>query len=337
MKSVLGRLVAVPLRDVWAHEANDFTPWLAESENLSLLADTLRMPLLELQRTEVPVGGFFIDILARDVDARVVVIENQFGPTDHTHLGQILTYVAGQEGQATVVWIAETIRDEHRAAVDWLNSSTIEGFDFFAVEIEALRIGESTPAPRFNIAAKPNDWSRNVSRATRSMSGAMDDRAKAYAAYWSGFAVLLQEKRAPYKLNISARDYWCSFGIGRTGFTLATTASFRDHRLGVEIYISHRAAKLAFDLLETDRNSIEAEFGGKLDWQRMDDKKTCRVAVYRTDLDPRHESQRPTQYEWLLDLMQRFSRAFGGRIRNLQLDHVVEGDSEIEAPAAAAG
>jgi hypothetical protein len=45
----LGRLVSVPLREVWAHESNDFTPWLAEPENLSLLADTLNLGPLQLQ------------------------------------------------------------------------------------------------------------------------------------------------------------------------------------------------------------------------------------------------------------------------------------------------
>jgi len=151
----LGRLVSVPLQEVWAHEANDFTPWLAEAENLSLLADTLHLGDLQVEGVEVPVGNFFIDILARDIEGSVVVIENQFGPTDHTHLGQLLTYVAGQEGRATVVWVAETIREEHRAAIDWLNASTIEGFKFFAVELQLLRIGNhflphgsrSSPSP----------------------------------------------------------------------------------------------------------------------------------------------------------------------------------------------
>src|SRR6266403_5035757 len=135
----LGRLVSVPLRAVWAHESNDFTPWLADAENLSLLADTLNLGPLQLQGTEVPVGNFFIDILARDVDGGIVIIENQFGPTDHTHLGQIMTYLSGQEGRTTVIWIAETFQEQHRATIDWLNANTISGFNFFAVEIEALK------------------------------------------------------------------------------------------------------------------------------------------------------------------------------------------------------
>ena len=332
----LGRLVSVPLREVWAHESNDFTPWLADTENLSLLADTLNLGPLQLQGTEVPVGNFFIDILARDVDDRTVVIENQFGPTDHTHLGQIMTYLAGQDGGTTVIWIAEAIREEHRAAIDWLNASTIEGFNFFAVEVEALRIGSSPPAPWFNVVAKPNDWSRGVVRATRSADGGpMDDRAKAYSAYWSGFSAFLQERRAPFKMNTSPRDYWCSFGIGRTGFILSVTATFRDRRLGVEIYINHRAAKTAFDLLAADRQVIEAEFGGPLDWQRLDDKKACRIALFRTDMDPNVEAQRPSQYEWFLDQMERFSRVFRDRIRALPLESAVVAESTAASMEAA--
>jgi hypothetical protein len=321
----LGRLLSVPLREVWAHEARDFTPWLAEAENLALLAETLQLGELQLQGTEVAVGNFAIDILARDIEDRMVVIENQFGPTDHTHLGQIMTYVAGQDGHATIIWIAESIREEHRAAIDWLNASTIDGFDFFAVEVEALRIGTSPAAPWFNVVAKPNNWSRGVARATRSTTGGQpDDRAKAYIAYWSGFGAFLQEKGAPWKIPTPPRDYWSNFGVGRSGFVLSVNAGFRDRKLAVEIYINHPAAKRAFDLLEADRASIEAEVGQPLDWQRLEGKKACRIGVYRADLDPRDGSQRPIQYEWFLDQMQRFSQAFRNKIRNLVLDDAID-------------
>lgn len=335
MVTTLGRLESVPLRQVWPLEAKDFTPWLAEAQNLSLLAETLEIGELQWEGSEVKVGNFNLDILARDIEGRIVVIENQFGPTDHTHLGQILTYLAGQEGQATVIWIAERVREEHRAAVDWLNASTIDGFSFFAVEVEALKIGNSPPAPWFNIIAKPNNFTRSVERATRSIpSGQLDDRARAYTAYWAGFDAFLLDKRAPYKMRSPPRDYWCSFGIGRSGFALAETATFRDCKLGVELYISHPAAKRAFDLLEADRSSIEAEYGEPLDWQRMNDKKTCKIGTYRSDLDPRNESQRPIQYEWFLDHMGRFSQVFGNRIRALPLDELAENDSASMSAAA---
>ena len=330
MTLALGRLNSVPLREVWAHEANDFTPWLAQVDNLTLLAETLGLGELQLHGTEVPVGNFYIDILARDIDDNIVVIENQFGPTDHTHLGQIMTYVAGQEGKATVIWLAENFRDEHRAAIDWMNASTIEGFDFFAVEIQAFRIGNSEPAPKFNIVGKPNTWSRNLTRTTRQTDDTpRDEWRKPYIIYWAAFGSFLEDRKAPFKLRVpTPRDNWCGFGIGRSGFTLVATAGFRDHKIGVEINISHRAAKLAFDRLEAERTAIETDFGGPLDWQRTNDKKGCRIVVSRTDLDPNERDQWPTQHDWFLDQMERFTRTFRLRIAALNLDQV---DSSSDA------
>jgi hypothetical protein len=156
-KPALGRLQRVGLREVWPDEAVQFTPWLASAENLGLLGETIGMELIA-EGTEAPVGGFAADIVARNVaDNSVVVIENQLEQTDHAHLGQILTYLAGVDAK-TVIWIARRIRDEHRAAVEWLNTNTIEAFRFFAIEVELWRIGESSPAPRFSVVVKPNAW-----------------------------------------------------------------------------------------------------------------------------------------------------------------------------------
>ena len=215
MTATLDRLVTVPLRAVWAHEARDFTRWLAEAENLALLAETLGLGELQFQDTEVPVGNFYIDILAKDIEGNVVVIENQFGPTDHTHLGQIMTYIGGQESDVTIVWIAETFREEHRAAIDWLNKSTIDGFNFFAVEIRAMKIGNSLPAPQFSAVGKPNEWSRGVTRTTRQVSDtALNERQKFYMNYWSQFAAFLAEKHSSFKVRRTFKNYWCDFRIG---------------------------------------------------------------------------------------------------------------------------
>jgi Domain of unknown function (DUF4268) len=332
MVHALGKLETVPLRDVWPHEGTDFTPWLAEAENLAMLGEALELGPLQLQGTEERVGNFFIDILARDLDDKVVVIENQFGDTNHTHLGQIMTYVGGQDGPATVVWIAEKIRPEHRAAVDWLNRNTHKDFNFFAVEVEALRIGDSLPAPWFNVVAKPNDWTRDVARLTRSADAPLDDRAKAYTAYWEGFATFLRERNAPYEIRGKPRDYWCGFAIGRTGFNLSVWSSFRDRRIAAELYIGHQAAKLAFDLLKADQDLIEREFPERLDWQRRDGKKASKILVVRADFNPNDETQRTDQYEWFLDQLERFTRAFRDRIRNLSLD-VVSAEQQVEKVA----
>ena len=143
----LSRLQQVPIRDVWPTEPQGFTPWLASAENLPLLAEAIGLGL-ELQSTEASVGDFRADIVCKTIpEGELVLIENQFAQTDHTHLGQILTYAAGLEA-VTIVWVAETFREEHRAAIDWLNEKTPDNINFFGLEIELWRIADSPVAPK---------------------------------------------------------------------------------------------------------------------------------------------------------------------------------------------
>ncbi len=140
----LGALARVGLRQVWGVEHRSFTPWLAA--HLDLLGEAIDIPL-SLKGQETDIGTFRADILAKDTaTGQAVLIENQLERTDHTHLGQLITYAAGVRA-GVVVWIADTFTDEHRAALDWLNESTPDSIKFFGVEIELWRIGESQIAP----------------------------------------------------------------------------------------------------------------------------------------------------------------------------------------------
>ncbi len=178
---LFGRLNDLPLREAWAHEAYEFTPWL--SENIDHLSETIGVPL-ELTGTEVRVEAFAADILARNPqDGSIVLIENQLEGTDHTHLGQIMTYLAGL-GAQTVVWIAPSFREPHLSAIRWLNEHTAEGFSFFAVKLRVVRIGDSPYAPIFEIVEKPNDWSRAISRkAENAQSAASEWRKNFWQTY----------------------------------------------------------------------------------------------------------------------------------------------------------
>ena len=140
----LGKIELVDLRSVWSSEALDFTPWLAEVENIAFLGDALRLNL-KVKAQEKRVGRFLADIVCRDIATDSwVLIENQLERSDHRHLGQILTYAAGLELEAaTVVWIAPAFCEEHRKALRWLNGITDERFRFFGVTLELLRISGS--------------------------------------------------------------------------------------------------------------------------------------------------------------------------------------------------
>lgn len=169
-KPILGRLTRVDLRNIWTSESSDFTPWLAREENLAVLGDALGIDL-ELEAQEKAVGPFRADILCKDIGTGAwVLVENQLERTDHSHLGQLLTYASGLEA-VTIVWIAARFTEEHRSTLDWLNKITDESFRFFGLEVELWRIGDSPAAPKFNIVSKPNDWPpKTGSRMARRMS-----------------------------------------------------------------------------------------------------------------------------------------------------------------------
>jgi hypothetical protein len=155
-----GRLNKVPATSEfgWKSEPGDFTPWLAD--NLDLLAREIGLPL-EFRDKEHAVGRYSLDLLLADDRSRTVAVENQFGRTDHDHLGKLLTYGAGTKADV-VIWISESFTEEHAAALDWLNENTVEGVGFFGIELELLRIDDSKAAPHFKVIVRPNEWTKQM-------------------------------------------------------------------------------------------------------------------------------------------------------------------------------
>ncbi len=268
----LGRLEPVALRDAWPNEASNFTPWLAEEANLAQLGEALGLQL-ERESVEKQVGSFSADILAKDVNSQQwVLIENQIAPTDHGHLGQLLTYAAGLDAH-TVVWIAATFRDEHRAAIDFLNRATTDEFAFFAVQIELWRIGLSPFAPRFSVVAKPNNWSKQGQAAKQAAEDELSDTQKAYREFWGG---LIERAKSQYPALAARQPYKNSSQLAerlRGGNPdLSCNAVFTwDRGLRCEIYIDGTLAKAAFRWLSNRKTEIEKEFGAPLVW------KSCRM------------------------------------------------------------
>lgn len=155
----ISRLTPVDPRAVWRHEASNFTPWLASQ--LDCLGEAIGEEL-ELLGAETAVGPFSADIVARNKqDGRTVLIENQLEKSDHTHLGQLMTYLAGLEAK-TIVWVTTRFAEEHISAIQWLNDHTPPDFRFFAVELRVVRIGESPVAPIFDVIVRPNEFERDL-------------------------------------------------------------------------------------------------------------------------------------------------------------------------------
>ena len=215
MKKPLSTLQRVPLREAWKHEANDFTPWLAESENLNMLADVLHLGSLELVATEHWVGDFKLDILCTNGDDQVI-IENQLEKTNHSHLGQIITYAAGI-GAKKVIWVAESFRPEHVAALEFLNQNTTDDLSFFAVELELWRIGDSPFAPKFEVVARPNDWVKSGREQARVAVTSTPTKQR-LLKFWTALTTYLASHAPNIRPQKPQPQHWLNNSIGRSGF-----------------------------------------------------------------------------------------------------------------------
>lgn len=314
----LGRLVKVDLRNIWSSESAHFTPWLGRPENLAILAETLDMEL-ELEAQEKPVGPFRADLLCKDIQTDTwVLVENQLERTDHTHLGQLLTYASGLQA-VTIVWIAARFTEEHRSTLDWLNKITDESFRFFGLEVELWRIGESAAAPKFNIVSKPNDWSRQVRQAARAIDDAdISDTKRTQVAYWEGLHRVLVAEGGPVSGQRKAQPQsWMNYSIGRTSFMLgAVMVRWRD-QVRAELYMTGANAKVFFRALLRDREAVEAELGHELDWDERPDGQDTRISTVLDGVRPDDVSDWPRQHEWLCRKLNDLHRVFAKRVASL--------------------
>jgi hypothetical protein len=316
----LGQLERVPLREVWLKEDRHFTPWLAEEENLRILGDVLGMAL-EHEETEAGVGPYSADILCKDTsNDSWVVIENQVEPTDHKHLGQILTYSAGL-GAKTMVWIAQKFTDEHRAALDWLNEHTAEDISFFGLEIEVWRIGNSQPAPKFNIVCKPNDWSKAV-KASAASAGNVSEHKKLQLEFWTALRTW-GESNGRIAIGKPAPQHWNTIGAGRAGFQFNLITSYwnsdtnsKGAELRVELGLVSSSSKEHFEKLSSMAEELQAQVDLPLHWYRQENVKQCRIYV-RKDADFSDRNQWNEQFTWLAQYFNVFKKVFAPAIQKL--------------------
>lgn len=298
--NTLSRLERVELRDIWKNEARDFTPWLANEENLNILGDALGLQL-ELIETEQTVGSYSADIVCDDVlNERKVLIENQLEKTDHSHLGQIFTYAAGIDA-VTIIWIAKQFAEEHRAAVDWLNHISGDELQFFAIEIQLWRIGDSPVAPRFNIVAKPNDWVREVRKATGG-NRELSEGQKLQLELWTNFKDYL-ESESDLRSSSPGPKHWHNSPYF-PGMHFVCIASYWnnetnswDPEVRVELYISGHSAEERFRKLQEHKDEIEVSFGELLHWHEVEDVKARRIFIRRT-WNFRDQDTWPDLFRW---------------------------------------
>ena len=310
---MLGKIEQISVRSYWKNEEHDFTPWLAKEENIQILSDEIGIDL-EVENTEVFIGSYKADIVARDADGNAVIIENQLEKTDHKHLGQLITYASGV-GAKVIIWVCTQVTDEHRRAVDWINEVTNSDISFFACEIELWKIGESLPAPKFHIISSPNDWAK-IAKSSPNIK-ALSETKQAHLAFWNSFKEYMENQDTELRLRTPRAQHWYTLAVGRSKFNISLTTNTQSNTLACEIYIRGEKAKEAYAQLIQQKDSIE-EVLGELDWQELPEGQDCRIKQVRKG-DSKNKSSWEELHKWLKERSENFHAVFSPRIKKLNL------------------
>lgn len=285
----LGTLKEVDIRELWKHEQYDFSAWLADEENIKYLNDILGLSLVDIKKEE-RAGSYKCDIVARDeINNCKVIIENQLEPSNHDHLGKIIIYASVLDA-SKIVWIVKEANEEHQSAIEWLNNHTDENISFYLIEIHAYKIGNSDPAPKFEIIEQPNDVKKSIAGGVN-MSDADRQRRQNRLDFWTQFNEVIKKEGTPFNIRKPTPDHWYDVAIGNSNAHFSVLLINKDNYVGVELYISDD--KELFDRLSENQKAIDAEFDFKLDWQRLDGKKASRIKSKIPGLDFENQSNYP--------------------------------------------
>lgn len=305
----VGRLDRVPLREVWKHEALDFTPWL--ERNPDALSEVLDFPLENIER-ERSAGDFSVDLVGEDLSGGIVVIENQLEKSDHDHLGKLVTYLAALEASAAI-WIVSEPRPEHVGAVTWLNES--QSASFYLVKVEAIRIGPSPAAPLLTLITGP-------SRETREVGAEKQERAERHDLRELFWATLLEKANATTNLHSTVspgKETWLQAGSGRSGVHF--TYYVRQRNAGAYLVLEgddQQQNHARFEHLLKQKDEIEIDFGQPLNWDRQETRKSCRIGVELDTGGYRNEQEEwPSIQAAMIDAMSGLERSFRSRVAEL--------------------
>lgn len=309
MKKNLSKLKKMPLRDVWGHEATDFTQWLSQEENLSFLEEEIGVDI-KLIQTEASVGRYIVDILAEEENTgRKIIIENQLEDTNHDHLGKIITYAAGYDA-SIIIWIVKDCREEHRKAVDWLNEHTDGSINFFLIQLELWQIGNSDPAPKFEIIVSPNEWAKAMKAAPD--SGKLTETKLRQLDFWTKFKAHVQAKDTRMKLQTPRPQHWFDVRMGTSEGHVGLTINSEKHLLGCECYIPRN--KDLFKFLRDKKSEVEKELGQDAEW--IDAPVASRIVIKKEVPDVFDFSRMPEYGDWLYTKTVQFQKVFGRLLKD---------------------
>ena len=310
MANLIDKLQRVPLREVWRHEAYDFTQWL--QENLDVLNDTLDLELASAER-EQAAGSFSIDLVAENSDGQTLIIENQLEKSDHDHLGKVITYLTSREASGAI-WIVKEPRQEHINAMAWLNESS--NADFYLVKVEAVRIGNSNPAPLLTLFVGPSIEAKVSGKAKQEKVERHFIRKR-----WWGQLVSNPLAKSHNHITPSMAT-WIGVSSGTRGLNFNYLGN--KNICGAELYIdrgedSQDENKSIFDQLKLHQDMINNQVSFPINWQRLDNRRASRIRIdfaggYRST-----EEEWPQLQEKMIDAMNQLEAAVRPEIKKIKL------------------
>lgn len=311
MKPMLSKLKKLDLRQVWKHEALDFTNWLAEKDNLDALSEAVGVDI-KLIETEASVGKFNVDILAEeDLTGKKIIIENQLEATDHDHLGKIITYASGHDAEI-IIWIVKATRDEHHKAIEWLNDHTDEDISFFLIRIELWQIDDSKPAPKFEVIVSPNEWAKAIK--SNPAKKELTNTKLQQLDFWNKLKDHIHSQSPNMKLRTPGAHHWYDISIGSSDCHITLTMNTRENLLGCEIYINRN--KDLFRHLIEQKESIESDIGEAAEW--VDASKASRIKISTDVNDLFAGNELNNNFIWLLTKVVLFQKVFSKHIKSFK-------------------
>ena len=312
MSMSIGKLESVELRELWKHEERDFSVWL--ENNIEALSEALNIKFNVVER-ERPIGSFQADLLAEDSGGNFVIIENQLDSTNHDHLGKIITYLTNIEAK-TAIWVTSHARPEHIRAISWLNETTPVDVSFYLVKLAAYRIGDSGPAPLFTVIVEPS----KESKAFHDQKKGLAQRHLLRLMFWGQLLEKAKSTTALHAGRSPTKELWLGAGAGKAGLVYAYLTWL--DKAGVELYIDTgdgEENKNIFDMLHSEKDQIEADFGDELDWDRMEGRRGSRIRKLTGRLGLKAEEDKwPEIQDEMIDAMDRLSKALKLHIQSLR-------------------
>ena len=306
----LGKLEKVDLRKVWEHEARDFSGWLVKEENLALLADELGIEI-EAIGTEESSGRFRVDILAKETNSGdYIIIENQLEPTNHDHLGKVITYAAGYDAKY-IIWIVKDVLDEHQIAIEWLNEHLDDSISCFLVKIEVWQIGDSKPAPRFEVVSLKNNWAATLKRSVN--SDELSPNKLRQQEFWGALRENFRSRDANMRVQSPRPQHWLNFSLGSAFCHPYLTINSNENFVSCDLWTNNKEF-LVF--LQEHEEEIKTDLGTSFNWWEANKSGGLRITLNVGDVYD--QSLFSTSFDWLYKNVKLFQNVFNKYVKEFK-------------------